>query len=89
MKLNSTDLLRIIYPAVGGQLAVIIPAPECRLSLEDIARKDVPAGVPYKFVTIDDLPQDRDFRSAWEADFTNPDGYGIGSEAWFAEQEEA
>jgi hypothetical protein len=22
----------------------------------------------------------------WAADFRNPDGYGIGAEAWFAEQ---
>jgi hypothetical protein len=28
----------------------------------------------------------RTFRGAWEADFTNPDGVGIGADAWFAEQ---
>lgn len=78
---------RIIHPTDDGFLAVIIPAPDCGLSIEEIARKDVPAGVPYKFITTDDLPPDRDFRGAWEADFSDPDGYGIGAEAWFAEQE--
>jgi hypothetical protein len=81
---------RIIYPnSDDGGVVVIAPAPQSKLSIIEIARKDVPKGVPYKFITTDDLPSDRDFRSAWEADFTNPDGYGIGSEAWFAEQEEA
>ncbi len=80
---------RIIYPAEVGGVAVIVPAPSCGLPIGEIARKDVPAGVPYKFITTGDLPPDRDFRDAWEADFSNPDGYGIGPEAWFAEQEAA
>ena len=48
----------------------------------------MPAGVPYKIVNSEDLPQDHTFFNAWEADFSNPDGYGIGAEAWFAEQEQ-
>jgi hypothetical protein len=81
--------LRIIHPAENDGIAVIVPSADCGLTIEQIARKDVPAGVPYRIVTIDDLPPDRDFRNAWEADFSEPDGYGIGPEAWFAEQEEA
>lgn len=73
---------RIIYPTDTG-IAILIPTGE--LSIEDVAQKDVPAGVPYVFATVeDDFPGDRDFRNAWEADFTNPDGYGIGADAWFA-----
>jgi hypothetical protein len=79
---------RIIYPTDDG-VAVIVPSPNCTLPLEEIARKDVPAGVPYKIITTDDLPPDRDFRDAWEANFSNPDGHGIGADAWFAEQEAA
>jgi hypothetical protein len=76
----------IIYPQEDGSIALVIPAPECGLSIEEIARKDVPAGVPYLLMNNEDLPQDHEFFSAWEADFSNPDGVGIGPDAWFAEQ---
>jgi len=76
--------MRVIYPD-GDGIAVIIPA-GCGLSINEIARKDVPAGLPYRIIDEVDIPSDRTFREAWEADFTDPDGYGIGYEAWFAEQ---
>jgi hypothetical protein len=75
---------RIIYPTDDGGVAVLIPTGE--LELAEVARKDVPAGVAYKIVDVADIPSDRTFRNAWEADFTNPDGVGIGADAWFAEQ---
>jgi len=75
---------RIIYPTDEGGVAVIIPAPECGLTVEEIAAKDVPAGKPFKIVDVSDIPSDRTFRNAWEADFSSPDGTGIGHEAWFA-----
>lgn len=77
---------RIIYPQQNGSVALIIPAPNCGLTVEEIARKDVPAGVPYLIVNNPDLPEDHSFFDAWEADFSNPDGYGIGADAWFSEQ---
>jgi hypothetical protein len=76
---------RIIYPTDDGGVAIIIPA-DCGLTIEEIATKDVPEGKPYKIVDVADIPSDRTFRGAWEADFTNPDGVGIGADAWFAEQ---
>jgi hypothetical protein len=76
----------IIYPQEDNSIAVVVPVPECTISIGEIARKDVPAGLPYLIIEADDLPKDMDFFSAWEADFSNPDGYGIGAEAWFAEQ---
>lgn len=57
---------RIIYPTDDGGVAVIIPATECGLSIEDIAAKDVPAGKPFKIVDAADIPEDRTFRAAWE-----------------------
>jgi hypothetical protein len=57
---------RIIYPTDDGGVAIIIPAAECGLSIEEIARKDVPAGKPYKIVDVADIPTDRTFRTAWE-----------------------
>jgi len=56
---------RIIYPTDDGGVAVIVPAPECGLSIQTIAAKDVPAGKPYKIVDVADIPSDRLFRAAW------------------------
>lgn len=57
---------RIIYPTDEGGVAVIVPAAECGLSIEEIAAKDVPAGKSYKIVEVSDIPEDRTFRGAWE-----------------------
>jgi hypothetical protein len=78
---------RIIYSNGSGGISVLIPAENSGLTIEQIAQKDVPAGVPYNIVDVTDIPEDRTFRNAWEAQIDEPDGYGIGPEAWFAEQE--
>ena len=57
---------RIIYPTDDGGVDIIIPAPECGLTIEEIAAKDVPEGKPYKIVDVADIPTDRTFRGAWE-----------------------
>jgi hypothetical protein len=79
----------IIYQSETGNAILVIPAPNCGISIEEIARKDVPEGLPYHIVDAAQIPSDRTFYNAWEADFSNPDGHGIGAEAWFAEQEQA
>lgn len=106
----------IVYPNNEGGIAIILPAPNCGLTLEEIARKDVPpikrlvpSGImkidpetgeeyeaehevaeprPYRIIDAADIPADRTFRDAWTADFSAPDGYGIGAEAGCAEQQE-
>jgi hypothetical protein len=55
---------RIIYPTDDG-VAIIVPAPECGLTIEEIAAKDVPDGVAYQIVDVSDIPTDRTFRGAW------------------------
>jgi hypothetical protein len=57
---------RIIYPSDDGGVCVLIPAPECDLTIEEIALKDVPPGKPYKIVDVNEIPSDRTFRNAWE-----------------------
>lgn len=57
---------RIIYPTENGGVAVIVPAPDCGLTVEEIAAKDVPKGLPFKIVDESDIPTDRTFRDAWE-----------------------
>jgi len=56
----------IIYPNDAGGVSILTPAPECSLTIEEIAAKDVPAGKPYKIVDGTDIPTDRTFRNAWE-----------------------
>jgi hypothetical protein len=57
---------RIIFPNDEGGVSVIVPSPNCGLTIEQIAAKDVPAGKPYKIVDVADIPSDRTFRNAWE-----------------------
>ena len=56
---------RIIYPNDDGGVSVIIPSDNCGLSVEEIARKDVPTGKAYQIVDVADVPSDRSFRNAW------------------------
>ena len=42
--------------------------------------------MPYKIVDAADIPTDRTFREAWEADISQPDGVGLGHDAWVAAQ---
>ena len=66
---------RVICPNDDGGIAVLIPA-ECGLTIEQIAAKDVPTGKPYLIVDATEIPEDRTYREAWTADFSNPDGVG-------------
>lgn len=54
---------RIIFQNAEGGVSVIIPTGE--LPIEEVAKKDVPQGVPYEIVTTDAIPSDRTFRNAW------------------------
>jgi hypothetical protein len=68
---------RILYQSDDGGVCVVIPSPDCEMTVEEIAAKDVPTGKPYKIVDVSDIPVDRSERMAWtvdEADLT--DGVG-------------
>ena len=70
---------RIIYQTDDGGVAVIVPSDEAlsEHTIEEIAAKDVPAGLAYKIVDVADVPSDRTFRSAWEVDEADlTDGVG-------------
>lgn len=66
----------IIFPNDVGGIHVFCPMEDCLLPMQEIAHRVVPAGKPYKIVDSTEIPQDRIFRSAWEANFSNPDGIG-------------
>ena len=76
----------IIFPNDDGHLTFAYPASDCGLTLDEIARKDVPAGKPYLLIPDELVPKDHTFFHAFQADFSQPHGYGIGHDAWFAEQ---
>ena len=57
---------RIIYKTDEGGVAIIVPAPNSGLTIEEIAKKDVPAGKQYFIVDASEIPSDRTFRNAWE-----------------------
>ncbi len=66
-----------IRPEDGG-VSIIIPAYECGLSIDHIAKKDVPPNVDYWIVHEADIPSDRSNRNAWEMDIARPaDGQGF------------
>jgi hypothetical protein len=69
---------RIIYPNDEGGVSVIVPSPNCGLTIEEIAAKDVPPIVvrqngevvsstprPYQIVDVSEVPSDRTWRNAW------------------------
>ena len=56
---------RIIFPNDEGGVSVIVPSPNCELTIEELAAKDVPAGKPFQIVNVEDVPSDRTFRNAW------------------------
>jgi hypothetical protein len=66
-------------------LSVVYPSPD--FPIEEAARKDVPAGVPYRIIPLASLPTEQEYFNAWDIDMSSPDGIGIGEAAWFAEQE--
>lgn len=46
----------ILYKTPEGQAAIVAPILESGLTIEQIAQKDVPAGLPYKIVDASALP---------------------------------
>ena len=68
---------RIIYKNTDGSVSIIVPITDSGLTVEQIAKKDVPTGFKYKIVDVSEISSDRTFRDAWtidEAELT--DGVG-------------
>ena len=56
---------RIVYVQDNGILAVLIPADNCDLNVEQIRDKDVPSGKTSYIVDKSEMPTDKTFRNAW------------------------
>ena len=81
---------RIFYNDLDGNLCVIIPNDKTleNNTIEEIAQKDVPSGLPYKIGTTADQPSDRDFRNAWEMSSSEmTDGTGAESNEFSSGEE--
>ena len=61
---------RIIYKNANNKISIIIPTPEALqfMTIEQIAKKDVPTGLNYKIINVSEIPTDRTFRDAWTID---------------------
>lgn len=68
------------WDGVGANL--ILPNPNCGLTIEQIATKDVPDGSPFVILTYNDFPWEDSFslvfqyKGAWQINFANPHGVG-------------
>jgi len=58
---------RIIFKN-GDGVSVICPAKNWAGTIDELAKKDVPAGKKYKIVDTSTISNDRTFRDAWEVD---------------------
>jgi len=69
---------KIIYLQDNGSIALMTPGVKEERTVDEIARKDVPTGKPYKIIEATDIDSlDMDFFNAWtidEAELT--DGVG-------------
>jgi len=68
---------RIVYTQSNGIVAIIIPAPNTKLTLDQIAKRSVPKGVSYWIINASEIPKNREDRNAWElVNMPKPDGVG-------------
>ena len=61
---------RIIYKEFDNSIKILSPSPEALqiMTIEQIAKKDVPTRLKYKIVDVSEIPSDRTFRNAWTID---------------------
>jgi hypothetical protein len=77
----------VIYAKDDNSLVFVNPNLSV-ISAYECGRRETPNGVPFLIVDTDNYPEDYDFMQAWEADFSDPDGYGIGREQWLLEADD-
>ena len=73
----------ILCPSDEGFTNIINPNPTCGIPLEEIAKKDVPAGRPYIIVDRDELPKNTLLFEAWKVEYPPDCNVGLGPVAWW------
>ncbi len=70
----------VVFKKGNNSISIIRPVKKYveEYTLDVLAKKDTPPGLPYWIITEDEIPDDRIFRSAWEIpdEWSEPDGYG-------------
>lgn len=70
----------IVYKNADNGVGIMTPTKEALsfATIEQVAEKDVPTGLPYWIRPISDIPTDRTYRDAWEVDpaWGDPGGFG-------------
>ena len=69
----------VIFKTADGEFAILCPSPSAlqTYTVQEIAEKDVPAGLPFKIIDRSELPEDRTFIDAWDIDDSElTDGVG-------------
>ena len=71
----------IIFRTSDNKIGVCYPnetfMEENGITIQELAKKDIPHGSPYFIADESVVPDDFTFSDAWEVDFTNPDGTGL------------
>ena len=62
--------MKIIYKNLNGGVSVVHPTEEALsvMTIDEVAKKDVPTGIAYAIVEDDFIPTDRTYRDAWVVD---------------------
>ena len=78
--------MKIVYKNESGGIAIVSPTHEAlkHMTIDEIAKKDVPTGLAFAIVNDSEIPTDRAYREAWVVDSSRlTDGigadYGVGS----------
>ena len=58
----------IIWKQDNGTVAVTHPSNNCGLTVDEIAKKDLPTGRKYKILDANELPEWDEFRDSWTCD---------------------
>lgn len=61
--------MKILFKNPDGSTSVIIPSPNWKGTIEDLAEKDVPENSWYIIVDDAVIPTERTFRNAWDVDW--------------------
>lgn len=71
------DKLIVYQDQESKYLAIVVPFLGCGLSIDEIAKKDVPTGIRYKIIDRSSAPSQSMLLSECTIDFSTFDGVGL------------
>lgn len=61
----------VAFELDDGGVGILIPSTNCGFTLDEIISRDLDQGTRYKIINRADMPTDREYRNAWQMDFTD------------------